>query len=531
MRSSSQYSFAQVPNVARPRSKFDRSRTYKTTLDSGYLVPIYLDDVLPGDTFNLSLTAFMRLTTPIVPFMDNLYADFFFFFVPNRLVWEHWENFMGQQDNPGDSIDYLVPQITPPEGESFSVGSLADYFGLPTGVAGISVDALPFRCYNLIWNEWFRDENLQERAYENVEDEADDDSVYPLQRRGKRHDYFTSALPWPQKGPGVELPLGTTAPVVGNGTALGFVNSLGVERSAEWGSQNDSSSWALPAVARDGFTYTNVGTPALVSADPTKSGLVADLSEATAATINSLRTAFQIQHLYETLARGGSRYNELVLASFSVQIPDARLQRPEYLGGGQIPINIHSVAQTSAADLGGAIGELGAYGVAGGHVGFSKSFVEHGWVIGLVSIRADLTYQQGIDRMWSRRTRFDYYWPQLAHLGEQEILQKEIFASGVEAADNKVFGYQERWAEYRYGVSHITGQLRSSYSQSLDVWHLAQEFANAPTLSSTFIEDNPPVARVLAIPNRPQFLYDSLIKCNCVRVMPTYSVPGWADHF
>lgn len=521
--SSSQYSFARVPNISRPRSRFDRSRTYKTTLDAGYLYPIYLDEVLPGDTFNVNLTAFMRLTTPIVPFMDNLYADFFFFYVPNRLLWENWERFMGQQDSPTDSISYLVPQVTPVSGSSFAVGTLADYFGLPTGVGDISVDAFPFRAYNLIWKEWFRDENLQNSPYITDGDSSVDDSNYPLLRRGKRHDYFTSALPWPQKGPGVELPLGQSAPVIWVNQTQPF--------------DGKDAFVMTPSGNNDAFAYYD--NNGLVPLNAATAQLATDLSKATAATINSLRTAFQVQHLYEAFARGGTRYNELVLSCFGVTVPDARLQRPEYLGGGEIPIQIHSVAQTSNSASGTTPqGNLAAYGLAGGRVGFSKSFVEHGYVIGLVSIRADLTYQQGIDRMWLRKTRFDYYWPQLAHLGEQEVYNKEIFAQGDTVVDSQgrivddlPFAYQERWAEYRYGVSHITGQLRSTYSQSLDVWHLSQQFANLPTLSSAFIEDNPPVSRVLAVQNKPQFIYDSLVRCNCVRPMPTYSVPGWADHF
>lgn len=527
--SSSQYSFAQVPTIRAPRSVFDRSHNYKTTLDSGKLVPIEIFDVLPGDSVNLSLTAFMRLTTPIVPFMDNLRATFFFFYVPLRLVWENFKRFMGEQDNPTDSISYLVPQITPPSGQGFAIGSLADYFGIRTGVAGISVDATPFRAYNLIWNCWFRDENLQNSLVVDMDETTVDDTNYQVRRRAQASTYFNRALPFPQKGPGVELPLGTSAPVWFRGT-----NSDGSFNG------NDTTVFGSSQLSIDqGVFHTLANTSPWTATSFGGGVLQADLSQATAATINSLRTAFQIQHLYEALARGGSRYNELVLSCFQVQIPDARLQRPEYLGGGTVPIQIHSVAQTSNSSAGNTPqGNLAAYGVAGGRVGFSKSFVEHGWVIGLVSIDADITYQQGIDRMFLRKTRFDYYWPQLQALGEQEIWNKEVFAQGPsvvdsdgEIVDDKVFGYQERWSEYRYGISHVTGELRSDAAQSLDVWHLAQDYANLPTLSSTFIESNPPVARVLAVQNRPQFIYDSYVKLNHVRPMPTYSVPGLADHF
>lgn len=532
MKSSSQYSFAQVPTIRAPRSAFDRSHNYKTTLDSGKLVPIEIFDVLPGDSVNLSLTAFMRLTTPIVPFMDNLKATFFFFYVPLRLVWENFKRFMGEQDNPTDSISYLVPQITPPAGQGFAIGSLADYFGIRTGVAGISVDATPFRAYNLIWNCWFRDENLQNSLTVDMDETTVDDTDYQVRRRAQASTYFNRALPFPQKGPGVELPLGTSAPVVG-------FDKASAGKTVFSGLVGEQIQLETTGTAGQLYVGNSTGTHTNLSGANKAISLAADLTEAAAATINSLRTAFQIQHLYEALARGGSRYNELVLSCFQVQIPDARLQRPEYLGGGTVPVQIHSVAQTSNSSAGNTPqGNLAAYGVAGGRVGFSKSFVEHGWVIGLVSIDADITYQQGIDRMFLRKTRFDYYWPQLQALGEQEIWNKELFVQGpsvVDAdgniVDDKVFGYQERWSEYRYGISHVTGELRSDAAQSLDVWHLAQDYANLPTLSSTFIESNPPVARVLAVQNRPQFIYDSYVRLNHVRPMPTYSVPGFADHF
>lgn len=546
MKSSSQYTFAQVPSVQIPRCSFNRSRSYKTTLDSGYLVPFFCEEILPGDSLNSSVNAFMRLTTPVVPFMDNLYADFFFFFVPNRLVWENWEHFNGARDNPvtdySQDTNYLIPQLTPVSGSSFAVGGLADYFGIPTGVTQLSVNALPFRAYNLIWNEYFRDENLQNSATVDFGDSTVDDTNYFLRRRGKRHDYFTSCYPWPQKGPGVEIPIGGSAPVIGNGMTLGLTagstSTYGMAADGSGGFCGYANAYGTaPGTAPTG-SYVTAKTVG-VTTDANKSGLVADLSQTAAATINSLREAFQLQRLYERDARGGTRYIEILRSHFGVISPDARLQRPEYLGGGEMPIQIHTVAQTSGTVAGGLTpqGNLSAVGVGSGHVGFQKSFVEHGYVIGMVSIRADLTYQNGLDRMWSRKTRFDFYWPALAHLGEQAVLNKEIYAQGDSVldtagnkVDDKVFGYQERWAEYRYGVSHITGELRSSYAQSLDVWHLAQKFNSLPVLGDTFIQENPPVARVLAVQNKPQFIFDSLIKCNHVRPLPCYSVPGLIDH-
>lgn len=520
---------------------------------------MYIDDVLPGDTFNVSLTAFMRLTTPIVPFMDNLIADFFFFFVPNRLIWENWQHFCGERDSPvadyNNDTSYLVPQITPPSGQGFAVGSLADYFGLPIGVAGISVDAMPFRGYNLIWQEFFRDENLQNAPTIDIGDTTVDDTNYQVRRTAQRPTYFNTALPWPQKGPNVELPLGAGAPVYGDGNGLlltdgNYTARLGSSGNAQGQSMFGFSQNAngLAGAVADGL---GSGTPITtkIAGVPVKStvtlggyatsGLYADLSSATAATIGTIREAFQIQLFYEQAARSGTRYIEILQGMFGVVSPDARLQRPEYLGGGHIPIQIHAVAQTSNTSAGSTPqGNLAAFGSAGGRVGFSKSFVEHGWVFGFVRIRADVTYQQGIDRMFSRKTKFDYYWPPFAHLGEQAVLNKEIYAQGSSVVDSngvvvdeKTFGYQERYAEYRYGISHITGELRSTYAQSLDVWHLAYEYANLPVLGSTFIEENPPLSRVLAVQNKPQFIYDSLIVCNCVRPMPTYSVPGLVDHF
>lgn len=522
MKSSNQHLFSQIPRADIQRSSFNRSHGYKTTLDSGYLVPFFVDEVLPGDTFNLKATLFGRLATPVVPFMDNMYLETFFFFVPNRLVWDNWQKFNGEQKNPGDSTDFLIPTL---EAGKYEVGSIADYFGIPTGVSLDKINALPFRAYNLIYNEWFRDENLQDSLEVPTGDGPDPINKYNLVRRGKRHDYFTSCLPWPQKGPGVELPLGATANLNGTLSVPGGSYTLNVSTNGNSLSHNPNWTW------QSGSSVNPTITVPTNRIDMSKSGVTVDLSSATAITINSLRQAFQLQKLYERDARGGTRYTEILRAHFGVISPDARLQRPEYLGGSSTRINVNPVQQTSATDTTSPQGNLAAYGVLGDKVnGFMKSFVEHGYIIGLVNVRADLTYQQGLNRMWSRQTRFDYYWPALAHLGEQAVLNKEIYAQGT-SKDDEVFGYQERWAEYRYFPSQITGKFRSTYAQSLDVWHLAQEFAELPKLNSEFIVDNPPVARVLAVQNEPQILLDCYFSLSCVRPMPIYSVPGLVDHF
>ena len=522
MKSSNQHLFSQIPRADIQRSSFNRSHGYKTTLDSGYLVPFFVDEVLPGDTFNLKATLFGRLATPVVPFMDNMYLETFFFFVPNRLVWDNWQKFNGEQKNPGDSTDFLIPTL---KAGTHQVGSIADYFGIPTGVQLDKINALPFRAYNLIYNEWFRDENLQDSLEVPTGDGPDPINTYKLVRRGKRHDYFTSCLPWPQKGPGVELPLGATANLNGTLSVPGGSYNLAVNTDGNGLSHHPHWAWD------NGTSVKPTITVPTKSIDMSKSGVTVDLSSATAITINSLRQAFQLQKLYERDARGGTRYTEILRAHFGVISPDARLQRPEYLGGSSTRININPVEQNSATDTTSPQGNLAAYGVLGDRVnGFTKSFVEHGYIIGLVNVRADLTYQQGLNRMWSRQTRFDFYWPALAHLGEQAVLNKEIYAQG-NAQDDEVFGYQERWAEYRYFPSQITGKFRSTYDQSLDVWHLAQEFGELPKLNADFIVDNPPVARVLAVQTEPQILLDCYFSLNCVRPMPIYSVPGLVDHF
>jgi len=519
--------FSMVPRADIPRSSFLIEHAHKTTFDAGYLIPIYCDEVLSGDTFNLRMTAFARLATPIFPVMDNLYLDSFFFFVPNRLVWDNWQRFMGEQLDPDASIDFTVPQITSPVG-GWAVGSLQDHMGLPTvgqvdSARGVTHSSLWLRAYNLIWSEWFRDQNLQDRPVLTRGDGPDNPTDYKLLKRGKRHDYFTSALPWPQKGDSVSVPIGTEAPI--------YVRPLA-------GPQNFFDS-ASSIISTPGDVTTGTGGQLQVNGsnawlNPNPS-LYADLSQATAATINQLRQSFAVQKLLERDARGGTRYTEIIKAHFGVTSPDARLQRPEYLGGGTSPIMLNPVAQTSATDAGTSpLGTLAAMGtsLANGH-GFTQSFTEHGMVIGLLSVRADLTYQQGLRKMWSRKTRYDYYFPAFAMLGEQAILSKEIFCTG-DPDDETAFGYQERWSEYRYNPSKITGLFRSTSAGTIDNWHLAQRFANRPLLVDLFIQENPPLERVLAVgaeAQGQQLICDTFFTCRAARPLPAYSAPGLIDHF
>jgi hypothetical protein len=513
----SQHNFSTVPAADIQRSRFDRTHGFKTTFDAGYLVPFLVDEILPGDTVSLSATMFGRLATPLKPVMDNMFLETFFFFVPDRLVWDNFVRMMGEQVDPGDSTDYLAPIMTSPVG-GYDVQSLHDYLGLPTGIGGLDHASKFHRAYNLVWNEWFRDENLQTSVVVDRGDGPDDPDDYVLLRRGKRHDYFTSCLPWTQKGPAVDLPLGTTAPVYTTNENIQF-HPQG--SATQYMLQTDPSGY-FTASGIPGNSYLQFGG---------QTGLYTDLTDATASTINALREAFQIQRMFERDARGGTRYIEIIKAHYGVTSPDARLQRPEYLGGGHSMVNVNPIAQNSSTDETTPQGNLAGIGTltAKGH-GFTKSFTEHGILIGLMCVRADMTYQQGLNKKFSRRTRFDHYWPAFAHLGEQAVLNKEIYAQGT-SADEEVFGYQERYAEYRYYPSQITGKFRSTYAQSLDAWHLAQHYESLPVLNEEFITENPPVDRIVAVPSEPHFLLDSVINMYHTRPMPTYSVPGMMDHF
>lgn len=530
------------------RSRFDRSSSYKTTFNVGDLIPFYVDEVLPGDTFSIDTSKVVRMQTLLTPVMDNIYLDTYFFFVPNRLTWTHWRELMGENTQSAwlPEIEYSVPQITAPSG-GWQVGTIADYMGIPTGIAGLSVNAMPIRAYALICNEWFRDENLTDPLNIPVSDATvagSNGSNYVTDvakggkpfKAAKYHDYFTSCLPAPQKGPDVTIPVGTleSIPVVpgdvhsvpsGKGMSLNF--TANTPQNLYVSSTDKTLHYGGSISASPGSG--NVLSPNNLWAVPDSSS-----SYATVATINQLRTAFQIQKLYERDARGGTRYIEILKSHFGVTSPDARLQRPEYLGGSRIPININQVVQNSGTPSDGTPqGTVAAYSLTSdSHSDFTKSFVEHGFIIGLMVARYDHTYQQGLERFWSRKDRFDYYWPVFANLGEQAVLNKEIFAQGTDE-DDEVFGYQEAWADYRYRPSRVTAEMRSSYAQSLDVWHLADYYSVRPSLSDSWIRENSKtVNRVLAVSDNvsAQLFCDVYIRCFATRPMPLYSIPGLIDH-
>lgn len=539
-RSVDAHQFAMVPRVDIPRSQFKMQHDHKTTFSASYLIPVYLQEILPGDTFNVRMTAFCRLATPLYPVMDNMQLDSFFFFVPNRIVWTNWKKFMGEQDNPADSIAFTIPQSVSPAGGFARLG-LYDYFGLPCtpnlGANTISINNLPMRAYSLIWNNWFRDENLQNSIVVPLGDGPDAVGSFILLKRNKRHDYFTSALPWTQKGVASPLLISGNAPVKTQST-----NTVtGAQPAAKYldvggGAPGGTTLLGVEITTGDAFRSVTAGA---LGTKVYPSNLYADLSAATSNTINQLRQAFQIQRLLERDARGGTRYTEIVRSHFGVISPDARLQRPEYLGGGSSDVNIVPIAQQSQTGLTGGttpMGTLAAVGTAliRGH-GFSASFTEHGHVLGMVCARADLSYQQGIRKLWSRSTRYDYYFPVFANLGEQAILNKEIYATGG-AGDLLVFGYQERWGEYRYHPSMITGYFNSTNATPLDAWHLSEEFSTLPALNSVFIEDPAinTVRRAVAVgaaANDQQLIGDFFFDVTAARPMPLYSVPGMIDHF
>nr|CDL66947.1 unnamed protein product [uncultured bacterium] len=560
--------FSLLPHVDISRSRFDRSSSIKTTFNAGDVVPFFLEEVLPGDTFSVDSSKVVRMQTLLTPMMDNVYLDTYYFFVPNRLVWQHWKEFCGENNESAwiPQTEYAIPQLKSPVG-GFEVGTIADYFGLPTGVANLSVSALPFRAYALIMNEWFRDENLMDPLVVPTDDATVTGVntgifVTDVAKGGKPfvaakyHDYFTSALPAPQKGPDVVIPVASAGNynVVGNGKGLALSdgskmsiicnglsgsNGQGTELFASGilGSQVGSSGgFGSGSSLRGDGIILGVPTAAQLGNNLENSGLIAIASgNAAAATINQLRMAFQIQKFYEKQARGGSRYTEVIRSFFGVTSPDARLQRSEYLGGNRIPININQVIQQSGTGSASTTPQgtvVGMSQTTDTHSDFTKSFTEHGFIIGVMCARYDHTYQQGIDRMWSRKDKFDYYWPVFSNIGEQAIKNKEIYAQG-NATDDEVFGYQEAWAEYRYKPSRVTGEMRSSYAQSLDVWHLADDYSKLPSLSDEWIrEDAKTLNRVLAVSdqNSNQFFADIYVKNLCTRPMPMYSIPGLIDH-
>lgn len=533
----SQNHFANIENPNVQRSVFDRSSGFKADFDSGKLIPFFFDAAVPGDTFKGEAHLFGRLNTPIKPIMDNIYIDVHYFSVPHRLVWDNFKRFMGERPDPDSSVDFLMPTIDL-TARNFAPYSNGDYLGLPTSINNITgITALPFRAIHLIWNEWYRDQNLQNSLPVLKTDGPDSSELYAtLLPRGKRKDYFTSALTEPQKGNPVQLPLGDSAPIVGTSTITRVSNATPWDVYRTGTNAKEGSAGPLAVNATGGITINGLNNYSL---DPNgglqlnTSGLSANLAEATAITINQLRQAFQFQRMLERDNRGGTRYTELIRSHFGVTSPDARLQRPEYLGGGTLNVNVNPIAQTAPTSDGATPqGNLAAMGTfkSNGGIRFHKSFTEHEYIIGFLSARADLNYQQGVNREWLRSTRNDFYWPTYAHLGEQGIYNKEIYAQGT-SEDNEIFGYQERYAEMRYKPGYVAGAFRSNYAQSLDVWHLSQDFAELPSLNGGFIEENPPIKRIVAVPSEKDFLVDIFTSLHCTRPLPTYGTPGLIDHF
>jgi hypothetical protein len=548
----SEYNFAQNPQVGVSRSRFQRNSDNKTTFNTGELIPIYLDEVLPGDTHQVDVACVMRMATPIFPVMDNAFCDFYFFFVPNRLLWEHWKEFMGENKETAwtPKTEYSVPQVTAPTG-GWAEGTLADYLGLPTKVEGISVSALPGRAYGLIYNEWFRNQNVTQPTLVEVTDatttgkndgSATNDSAITLAKplkAAKVFDYYTGALPEPQKGEPITIPLSGNAPIKTyldeemTKPATSIKKGDTYSSPWTWGGneagliQSESSDARMRGATKSGYSFGNPVTQETSS----YAYIGADLGAVTAATINQLRQAFQIQKLLEKDARGGTRYREVLREHFGVISPDSRMQIPEYLGGYRLPINVSQVIQTSSTDGTSPLGNTAALSVTTMNKPmFTKSFTEHGLIMGLAVVRTDQTYQQGIERMWSRKGRYDYYWPVLANIGEQAILNKEIYAQG-NTKDDEAFGYQEAWADYRYKPSKVTGLFRSNAQQSLDAWHYAQDYNALPTLSTAWMEQGEAeMKRTLAVQAQPDFIADFYFMNKTTRCMPVYSIPGLIDH-
>lgn len=537
----SQHQFSMVPRGSVPRSQFLMSQRMKTTFDASYLVPMYCEEMLPGDRFNVNATFFCRLSTPTTPFMDMLVFETFYFFAPLRLLWTNFEKFMGFQENPGDSISYLVPTADSPAG-GYSITTLQDYFGLATAgqvtpITGVLThNVLPLRAYNQIYNQWFRDQNLINSLTVDKGDGPDVTS-YVIQKSAKRHDYFTSSLPFLQKGTAVPIPIGSTAPVKTgsvSGAPTGAQLTMQMRR-ADTGAAGSAS--VLAGLGADGTSLqfgTNALTAAVTGLYP--QNLYADLSAATAANINQFRQAFMVQMFLETNARGGTRYVEVIWNHFGVQPQDYRLNRCEYIGGGSSPVGVTAIA-TTADSASHPVGQLGAFGSMVGHNhGFTYSAMEHGYVIGIMRVRSEVTYQQGVRRHWFRSTLYDFYDPAFAHLGEQSVLMRELYFLGTGAPDVVVFGYQERWAEYRYTPSYITSKFRSTATGTLDYWHLAQKFTATPTLNQTFITDvtSQTLERALAAGSAAtgaQFLCDAVFENRAARPLPLYSVPGLGSRF